>query len=76
MEENSLRLALCNEAISEQLKRTKNIQADLESRELDFMQDGLARSESDWASNRPERIRQAFGTDSLQKQLEQLQVYE
>jgi len=62
-----------NEAISEQLKWTKNIQSDLKSLELDFMQDGMDIYESDRASNRLEKIRQAFGTDSLKKQLGQLE---
>ena len=60
------------EAIEEQLKWTKNIQTDLKSLELDFMQDGMDIYESERASERLEKIRETFKTSRLNEQLKEL----
>ena len=60
------------EAIEEQLKWTKNIQADLKSLELDFMQDGMDIYESERANERLEKIRETFKTSRLNGQLKKL----
>lgn len=56
-------------AINEQLKWVKNIQSDLKSLELDFMQDGMDIYESERANERLETIRAMFKTSCLNKQL-------
>ena len=61
------------EAIEEQLKWTKNIQSDLNSLELDFMQDGMDIYESEKANERLEKIRDTFKTSRLKKQLKKLE---
>jgi len=60
------------EAIEEQLKWTKNIQTDLKSLELDFMQDGMDIYESERATERLEKIRETFKTSGLNGQLKEL----
>jgi len=59
-------------AINEQLKWTKNVQSDLHSLELDFMQDGLDIYESERATERLEKIRGMFETGHLKGQLKKL----
>ncbi len=61
------------EAIEEQLKWTKNIQEDLKSLELDFMQDGMdIIYESERASERLDKIKSTFKTSGLNEQLKKL----
>ena len=60
-------------AINEQLKWTKNIQLDLKSLELDFMQDGMDIYESERANQRLEKIRELFDTKILSEQLKELE---
>ncbi|WP_294959478.1 dynamin family protein [Sulfurovum sp.] len=66
-------LNMYKNAISEQLKWTKDIQSDLKSLELDFMQDGMDIYESERANERLEKIREIFDTSKLAGQLKELE---
>jgi len=59
-------------AIDEQLQWTTNVQSNLKSLELDFMQDGMDIYESERANERLEKIREMFKTTTLTSQLKKL----
>ena len=61
-------------AINEQLKWTENIQSNLKSLELDFMQDGIDIYESERANDRLYEIKKMFETSELKKQLKKLKL--